>query len=186
MPRSEGGDKSVSGKCLTSQDDAPMLRAGATLRKRQGRLLRKYALVFGALVGGTLIAGSLVQLYFSYQQSQAAVLQIERVEASRAALAISQFVDSMKAQIVGILPAPGRDLLRARRLSQRLRALLPRRGTRGKRRRRHRGDGQSALRPRARLIDQDRRRRLRVRSRRIGPAHRPSRQQPRAEADRPL
>src|SRR5437867_2764007 len=102
MPRSEGGDKSVSGKCLTSQDDAPMLRAGATLRKRQGRLLRKYA-----LVGGALIAGSLVQLYFSYQQSQAAVLQIERVEASRAALAISQFVDSMKAQIVGILPAPG-------------------------------------------------------------------------------
>ena len=77
------------------------------MRKRQGRLLRKYALVFGALVGGTLIAGSLVQLYFSYQQSQAAVLQIERVEASRAALAISQFVDSMKAQIVGILPAPG-------------------------------------------------------------------------------
>ncbi|TMC29607.1 MAG: hypothetical protein E6J27_05150, partial [Chloroflexi bacterium] len=74
------------------------------MRKRQGRLLRKYALVFGALVGGTLIAGSLVQLYFSYQQSQAAVLQIERVEASRAALAISQFVDSMKAQIVGILP----------------------------------------------------------------------------------
>ena len=46
------------------------------MRKRQGRLLRKYALVFGALVGGTLIAGSLVQLYFSYQQSQAAVLQI--------------------------------------------------------------------------------------------------------------
>src|SRR5438094_689748 len=43
MPRSEGGDKSVSGKCLTSQDDAPMLRGGATLRKRQGRLLRKYA-----------------------------------------------------------------------------------------------------------------------------------------------
>ena len=60
------------------------------MRKRQGRLLRKYALVFGALVGGTLIAGSLLQLYFSYQQSQGAILQIERVEASRAALRISQ------------------------------------------------------------------------------------------------
>jgi signal transduction histidine kinase len=77
------------------------------MRTRQGRLLRKYAIVFGALVGGTLIAGSLLQLYFSYQQSQAAILQLERVEASRAALRISQFVDGMKAQLLAILPPPG-------------------------------------------------------------------------------
>jgi len=74
---------------------------------RQGRLLRKYAIVFGALVGGTLVAGSLLQLYFSYQQSQSAILQIERIEASRAALVISQFVDSMQAQLIAIRPAPG-------------------------------------------------------------------------------
>jgi len=63
--------------------------------------------VFGALVGGTLVAGSLVQLYFSYQDSQRAILQIERVEASRAALRISQFVDEMRAQLVAILPTRG-------------------------------------------------------------------------------
>jgi signal transduction histidine kinase/HAMP domain-containing protein len=77
------------------------------MRSRQGRLLRKYAIVFGALVGGSLIAGSLMQLYFSYQESQRALLQIERVEASRAALRISQFVDGMRAQLLTILPAPG-------------------------------------------------------------------------------
>ncbi len=74
---------------------------------RQGRLLRKYALVFGALVGGTLIAGSVVQLSFSYQESQAAILQRERVEASRAAVHIRQFVDGMTEKLVAILPPPG-------------------------------------------------------------------------------
>jgi signal transduction histidine kinase len=72
------------------------------MRSRQGKLLRKYAIVFGALVGGSLIAGSLLQLYFSYQESERVLLQIERVEASRAALRISQFVDGMKAQLVAI------------------------------------------------------------------------------------
>ncbi len=76
-------------------------------RTRQGRLLRKYAIVFGALVGGTLVAGSLLQLYFSYQESQRAILEIESVQASRAALRISQFVDSKTDQVSAILPPPG-------------------------------------------------------------------------------
>jgi signal transduction histidine kinase len=77
------------------------------MSSRQGKLLRKYAIVFGALVGGSLIAGSLLQLYFTYQESQRALLKIEQVEASRAALVISGFVDGTKAQLLAILPAPG-------------------------------------------------------------------------------
>jgi signal transduction histidine kinase len=80
---------------------------GAAPTKRQGRLLRKYAVVISALVGGSLIAGSLVQLYFSYQESQAAILRIERVEASRAALRISQFVETMRGYLTSTLPPPG-------------------------------------------------------------------------------
>jgi two-component system, NtrC family, sensor kinase len=74
---------------------------------RQGKLLRKYAVVVGALVGGALILGSVVQLYFTYQESQAAILGKQTVEASKAALRISQFVDVMTAHVKGTLPPPG-------------------------------------------------------------------------------
>jgi signal transduction histidine kinase len=77
------------------------------MRTRRGRLYRKYVIVFVALVGGMLIASSLVQLWFSYQESQAAILRIERVEASRAALRIGQFVDGVRLQMQAILPPPG-------------------------------------------------------------------------------
>ena len=80
------------------------------MRSRQGRLLRKYAIVFGALVGGSLIAGSLLQLYFSYQESQRALFRIEQVEASRAALIITQFVIDTNNQIRATLPTPGLEL----------------------------------------------------------------------------
>jgi signal transduction histidine kinase len=89
------------------------------MRTRRGRLLRKYAIVFGALVGGALIAGSVVQLYFSFQESQSALLLTQRAEASRAALRISQFVDGIKAQLSAILPPPdvGDVLPREQRLA---------------------------------------------------------------------
>ncbi len=77
------------------------------MRKRQGRLFRKYVLVFVALVGGTLVASTLLQLYFSYQESQSALLRVESVEASRAALRISQFVDSIRTDLRGVIPPPG-------------------------------------------------------------------------------
>jgi signal transduction histidine kinase len=82
----------------------------AVPRKRQGRLLRKYAIVFGALVGSALIAGSVVQLYFSYQESQAALLRFEQAQAANAAIRIAQFVDNVQRQIVAIQPAPGVDV----------------------------------------------------------------------------
>jgi hypothetical protein len=39
----------------------------ATKAVMRGRLFRKYALVFVALLSATLLAGGLVQGYFSYQ-----------------------------------------------------------------------------------------------------------------------
>jgi signal transduction histidine kinase len=88
-------------------DDESIPPATRPARTRQGRLLRKYAIVFGALVGGSLIAGSLLQLYFSYQQSQSTLLQIQRVEALRAAQLISQFVEGKRSQVAAIRPVPG-------------------------------------------------------------------------------
>src|SRR5882672_10083704 len=77
------------------------------MRKRQGQLFRKYVLVFVALVGGTLVASTLLQLYFSYRDSQNALLRVERVEASRAALRISQFVEGIRTQLRSVVPPPG-------------------------------------------------------------------------------
>ncbi len=77
------------------------------MRTRRGQLFRKYVVVFVALVGGMLAASSLLQLFFSYQESQAAILRIERAEASRAALRITQFVDGIRLQVQAVLPPPG-------------------------------------------------------------------------------
>jgi signal transduction histidine kinase len=77
------------------------------MRTRRGRLYRKYVLLFVALVGGMLVASGVLQLFFSYQESQAATLRIERVEAARAALRISQFVDGIRVQMQAILPPAG-------------------------------------------------------------------------------
>jgi two-component system, NtrC family, sensor kinase len=86
-----------------------MLRArkGRAMRRRQGQLFRKYALVLVALVGVTVLASNLVQLYFSYQQTQDDLLRIERAEAARAALRISQFVDDVRSQLIAALPPQG-------------------------------------------------------------------------------
>ena len=77
------------------------------MRARRGRLYRKYVLVFVALVGGMLILSSAFQLWTSYTESQAAILRLERVEASRAALRITQFVDAIRLQVQAVLPPPG-------------------------------------------------------------------------------
>ena len=77
------------------------------MRKRQGQLFRKYVMVFVALVGGALVASTVLQSYFSYEESQDALLRIESVEASRAALRISQFVDNVRTELGGVIPPPG-------------------------------------------------------------------------------
>ena len=51
----------------------------------RGRLFRKYIVVLLVLVGGVLMASSLVELYFSYRETQRAILRVERARAVAAA-----------------------------------------------------------------------------------------------------
>jgi signal transduction histidine kinase len=67
---------------------------------RQGRLFRKYAVLFGALVGGTLLASSLVLVYVSKQDVQVADAEIDRSAVSRAAIRISEFVDGIERKLI--------------------------------------------------------------------------------------
>ncbi|HSF01411.1 MAG TPA: hypothetical protein VLA62_00280, partial [Solirubrobacterales bacterium] len=65
----------------------------------QGRLFRKYVVVLLLLVGGVLMASSLVELYFSYRETQRAIVRVERAHAAAAAARIEQFLGEVEEQV---------------------------------------------------------------------------------------
>src|SRR5499433_1402840 len=65
----------------------------------RGRLFRKYVVVLLVLVGGVLVASSLVDLYFSYRETQRAILRVERAKAVAAAARIEQFLKDVELQV---------------------------------------------------------------------------------------
>jgi signal transduction histidine kinase/CheY-like chemotaxis protein/HPt (histidine-containing phosphotransfer) domain-containing protein len=65
----------------------------------RGRLFRKYVVVLLVLVGGVLMASSLVELYFAYRETQGAILRVERAKAVAAASRIEQFLKDIEQQV---------------------------------------------------------------------------------------
>jgi signal transduction histidine kinase len=65
----------------------------------RGRLFRKYVIVLLVLVGGVLMASSLVELYFSYRETQRAIVRVERAKAVAAAARIEQFLREVELQV---------------------------------------------------------------------------------------
>jgi HAMP domain-containing protein len=65
----------------------------------RGRLFRKYVIVLLLLVGGVLLVSSAVDLYFSYQETKAALVRIEHEQAVAAAARIEQFVQDTERQL---------------------------------------------------------------------------------------
>jgi DNA-binding response OmpR family regulator len=61
-------------------------------KMRQGRLVRKYVVVFTGLVSGALLASGLIEIYFSYQDHKTALAALQREKALAAALRIEQFI----------------------------------------------------------------------------------------------
>ena len=70
-----------------------------TARGPRGRLFRKYIVVLLLLVGGVLLVSSAVELYFSYQETKAAVIRLEREQAVAAAAGIERFVQDIERQV---------------------------------------------------------------------------------------
>ena len=68
-------------------------------RGRRGRLFRKYVVVFLLLVGGVLLVSSAIELYFSYQETKAALVRIEREQAEAAAATIERFIQDIERQL---------------------------------------------------------------------------------------
>jgi signal transduction histidine kinase/DNA-binding response OmpR family regulator/HAMP domain-containing protein len=71
--------------------------------KLRGRLFWKYLAVFLFLVGGVLVASSLVELYFSYDETKRAIVGLEREKAEAAANRIEQYVLSVERDVRGTL-----------------------------------------------------------------------------------
>ncbi|MBI2181256.1 MAG: GAF domain-containing protein, partial [Deltaproteobacteria bacterium] len=65
----------------------------------RGRLFRKYAVLFATLVGGVLLASTLIEIYFSYQENKTTLVRIAREKAVAAATTIEQVVKEIERQL---------------------------------------------------------------------------------------
>jgi signal transduction histidine kinase len=80
----------------------------------RGSLFRKYAAVLILLVGGVLLLDSLINLYFSYQETKKALIRLERQQAQAAATRIEQFVTGIERQVRAAMEVPFTDAAMAR------------------------------------------------------------------------
>ena len=90
-------------------NDEPMIKN--TLR---GRLFRKYAAVLILLVGGVLLVSSVVNLSFSYRDTKAALVRVEREQALAAAGRIEQLIKGIERQMRTAMEVPFNDAALAR------------------------------------------------------------------------
>lgn len=72
----------------------------------RGRLFRKYAAYFAAVVAVALISNTLLELWFYYREYRAMLLAIERAHAATAAEKIGQFIGEIERQIAWTVEAP--------------------------------------------------------------------------------
>lgn len=71
------------------------------------RLFRKYLVILVALVGAVLVVSGAVEIYFSFQENQAAFVRLQREKATAAAQKIEGFVQEIERQMAWAMP-PGR------------------------------------------------------------------------------
>jgi len=79
---------------------------GVPPHSRSGRLFRKYAAIFVAVVCLALVINGAFDMWFSYQEQKTLLVQIQRGQAESAASSISQFVEEIEAQMAWVIPLP--------------------------------------------------------------------------------
>src|SRR5437762_12831778 len=88
---------SAEGTLSPSLPDAAQIAAGRA--PPRGRLFRKYALLFIALVGAALLVTSGFDFWFSYQENKAALVGVQQEKARAAAARIEEFIGEIQRQI---------------------------------------------------------------------------------------
>ena len=80
--------------------DMPLIRYFGGGRAR-GRLMREYFLISVLLVGGGLIASGAIEIYYSFQESQEHLADVQREVATGAAIKIERFVHEIHNTLKG-------------------------------------------------------------------------------------
>ncbi len=80
----------------TAQDAVP---ASETRRIGRGRLFRKYLLLIITLVSGALLTSGGISLYFTYQETESALADLQHEKALAAASRIEQYVRTIEQQL---------------------------------------------------------------------------------------
>ncbi len=80
--------------------DMPVIRYFAAGRGR-GRLMRDYFLVSVLLVGGGLVASGAIEIYYSFQESQQHLADVQREVATGAAIKIERFIHEIHNTLKG-------------------------------------------------------------------------------------
>ena len=89
----------------------------------RGKLFRKYATLFVAVVCVALLANGLLMIWFSYQEHRASLVRIQREQAQAAASRIGQFVQEIESQIGWTTQLPWNAAMREQRRFDALRLL---------------------------------------------------------------
>ena len=92
---------------MKSFSDEPGARtAWVPPHARSKRLFRKYATILVAAVCLALVTNGAFDMWFSYQEQKALLVQIQRGQAESAASSISHFVKEIEAQMAWVTPLP--------------------------------------------------------------------------------
>ena len=76
---------------------------------RRQSLFQKYVTALLVLVSLPLLASGAVEMYFSYDENQTALVTIQREKATEASIRIQQFITQVEDQMSGALSPPPQD-----------------------------------------------------------------------------
>ncbi len=76
---------------------------------RRQSLFQKYVTALVVLVSLPLLASGAIEMYFSYQENQTALVTIQREKATEASIRIQQFITEVENQMSGALSPPPQD-----------------------------------------------------------------------------
>ncbi|HET7097150.1 MAG TPA: GAF domain-containing protein [Casimicrobiaceae bacterium] len=79
--------------------DAPVAQSAPPARTHRGRLFRRYLALILTLVTGALLISGGISIYFSYQESRAALAELQHEKAIAAASRIEQYIRQIDQQL---------------------------------------------------------------------------------------